>query len=119
VIVGCQDRPFPGAIVWQSCGVEESKLYTGEGSMNVDRLKGKWMQLKGELKQRWGKLTRNDIRQHEGSYEKSLGLLQERYGSDSIRLIQERYGGNKEELIRWAERWQWKSAPDAVGKQSH
>jgi len=86
--------------------------------MNVDRLKGRWMQLRGELKRRWGKLTRNDAWQYEGSYDKIIGLLQERYGSDSIKLIRERYGGNKDDLIRWAERWQWKSAPDAQEKQT-
>lgn len=32
-----------------------------EPRMNADQLKGKWMQLKGELKQRWGKFTDDDL----------------------------------------------------------
>jgi uncharacterized protein YjbJ (UPF0337 family) len=86
--------------------------------MNIDRLKGKWKQFKGELNRRWGKWTHNDVRQHEGTYDKVIGLLQERYGSHSLNLIQERYGGNKDDLIRWAERWQWKPGSYTNGKRS-
>jgi uncharacterized protein YjbJ (UPF0337 family) len=48
--------------------------------MNQDVLKGKWMQLKGEIKRQWGKLTDDDLDQIEGSSEKLVGKLQERYG---------------------------------------
>ena len=48
--------------------------------MNADQLKRKWMQFKGELKQRWGKFIDNDLQQIEGSYDKIIGMLQERYG---------------------------------------
>jgi uncharacterized protein YjbJ (UPF0337 family) len=48
--------------------------------MNEDVLKGKWHQLKGDLKSRWGKLTDDDIDRAEGDAEKLIGRVQERYG---------------------------------------
>jgi len=48
--------------------------------MNNDVLKGKWMQLKGEVRRQWGKLTDDDVTQIEGSSETLIGKLQERYG---------------------------------------
>ncbi len=48
--------------------------------MNQDILKGKWKELKGGLKEQWGKLTDDDLTQLEGKTEKLVGILQERYG---------------------------------------
>jgi uncharacterized protein YjbJ (UPF0337 family) len=50
--------------------------------MNSDTLKGQWMQLKGKLRQQWGKLTDDDIAQIQGNAEQLIGKLQERYGYD-------------------------------------
>ncbi len=48
--------------------------------MNADILKGKWKEIKGEVKQKWGKLTDDDLTQIDGKEEQLLGLLQKRYG---------------------------------------
>lgn len=48
--------------------------------MNEDVLKGKWKEIKGGVKEKWGKLTDDDITQIEGKQEKLLGLLQKTYG---------------------------------------
>ena len=48
--------------------------------MNSDMLKGKWMQMKGSLRSKWGKLTDNDLTEIQGDTEKMIGKLQERYG---------------------------------------
>jgi len=48
--------------------------------MNEDILKGKWRQIKGEVKSRWGKLTDDDMDRVEGDAEKLIGKVQERYG---------------------------------------
>ena len=48
--------------------------------MNADIMKGKWLQLKGEARRQWGKLTDDDLDQVEGNAEKMMGKLQERYG---------------------------------------
>ena len=49
-------------------------------NMNEDILKGKWKEIKGEVKQKWGKLTDDDLAQVEGKEEQLLGLLQKRNG---------------------------------------
>ncbi len=48
--------------------------------MNSDILKGKWNQIKGDVKKSFGKLTDNDMLVIEGDANKAVGLLQERYG---------------------------------------
>lgn len=48
--------------------------------MNADILKGKWKEIKGGVKQKWGKLTDDDVTQIEGLEDKLLGLIQQRYG---------------------------------------
>ena len=48
--------------------------------MNEDIIKGKWSQLSGKLKEKWGKLTDDDLSQLDGHREYLVGKLQERYG---------------------------------------
>jgi uncharacterized protein YjbJ (UPF0337 family) len=57
--------------------------------MNEDIFKGQWNQFKGSLKQTWGDLTDDDITRAEGSYDKFIGVLQERYGWERERAKQE------------------------------
>lgn len=48
--------------------------------MNRDRIEGNWKQLKGKVRQQWGRLTDDDVDQIEGQYEILAGRLQEAYG---------------------------------------
>lgn len=48
--------------------------------LNQDVLKGKWKQMRGQVKQWWGDLTDDDLDQIDGSADKLVGRLQERYG---------------------------------------
>ncbi len=48
--------------------------------MVSDILEGKWKQLQGSIKRRWGELTDDDIDQIAGEKQKLIGLLQEKYG---------------------------------------
>ena len=48
--------------------------------MNSDQFKGKWNQLKGSVKEQWGKLTDDDIATIDGRYDQFIGKMQERYG---------------------------------------
>jgi uncharacterized protein YjbJ (UPF0337 family) len=48
--------------------------------MNSDQLKGKWKQMKGSVKERWGKLTDDDLEVIDGQNEQLVGKIQERYG---------------------------------------
>ena len=48
--------------------------------MNEDRIEGNWKQLKGKVKEQWGKLTDNDLTELEGNQDQLAGRIQERYG---------------------------------------
>ncbi len=48
--------------------------------MDSDRIKGKWKQIKGSVKEHWGKLTDDDLDQAEGHRDYLIGKVQERYG---------------------------------------
>ncbi len=50
------------------------------GLMNSDEFQGKWKQMKGSVRQQFGKLTDNDIEMIAGQHDKLIGKLQERYG---------------------------------------
>jgi uncharacterized protein YjbJ (UPF0337 family) len=45
-----------------------------------DVFRGMWMQLRGEARMRWGKLTDSELDQVKGERDKLLGLLQRKYG---------------------------------------
>jgi uncharacterized protein YjbJ (UPF0337 family) len=70
--------------------------------MNRDQFKGQWKQFKGELKKQWGKFTDDDLLQIEGDYDKFAGK------------VQERYGDKKDEVSRWADRWQPPSPSQSI-----
>jgi len=57
--------------------------------MNEDILQGKWNQLKGKVRQQWGKLTDDDLDRISGKREEIVGLLQERYGWERERAMNE------------------------------
>lgn len=48
--------------------------------MNWDQMAGKWKQVKGSAKERWGKLTDDDLTMIEGKRDQLAGRIQERYG---------------------------------------
>ncbi len=61
--------------------------------MNWDQIAGQWKQLKGSVKQQWGKLTDDDLDVIGGKKDELIGKLQLRYG------IQ------REEAEKRAEQW--------------
>lgn len=48
--------------------------------MNTDRLEGNWQQLKGKVKEKWGRLTDSDLDVIDGRRDPLIGRIQERYG---------------------------------------
>jgi uncharacterized protein YjbJ (UPF0337 family) len=48
--------------------------------MNSDQFEGKWKQLSGKVKEKWGKLTDDDLAAINGKRDQLVGKLQERYG---------------------------------------
>ena len=48
--------------------------------MNWDEAAGKWSQFKGSVKEKWGRLTDDDLTAIDGKRETLVGKLQQRYG---------------------------------------
>ena len=48
--------------------------------MNKDTIEGNWKQLKGKVKEQWGKLTDDDLLEIEGRRDQLVGKIQTRYG---------------------------------------
>ena len=48
--------------------------------MNWDQVEGKWKQYKGNVKEKWGKLTDDDIDVIDGKRQQLVGKIQQRYG---------------------------------------
>ena len=48
--------------------------------MNSDQMKGKFKQLSGEIKRKWGQVTDDDLMEAHGNLEKLVGKIQERSG---------------------------------------
>jgi uncharacterized protein YjbJ (UPF0337 family) len=48
--------------------------------MDWDRVQGSWKQLTGRVKEKWGKLTDDDLTAINGRRDQLEGKIQERYG---------------------------------------
>lgn len=48
--------------------------------MNKDIAEGKWKEVKGRIREQYGKLTDDEIQEAKGSTEKLSGKLQSKYG---------------------------------------
>ena len=48
--------------------------------MNKDIFEGKWKEMRGQVKEWWGKLTDDELEQANGNAEQIVGLLQQKYG---------------------------------------
>lgn len=51
-------------------------------SWTWNKVSGNWKRMKGSVKERWGKLTHNEIREAQGRREALNGFIQSRYGID-------------------------------------
>jgi uncharacterized protein YjbJ (UPF0337 family) len=57
----------------------------GAKPMDWNRVEGNWKQMKGKVKEQWGKLTDDDLDQINGKREQLEGKIQERYGLERDR----------------------------------
>ncbi|MCD6078946.1 MAG: CsbD family protein [Ramlibacter sp.] len=62
--------------------------------MNQDRIQGRWKQLKGKVKEQWGRLTEDDLDVIDGRRDQLLGRIQQRHGLA------------KEEAVRQVSDWE-------------
>jgi uncharacterized protein YjbJ (UPF0337 family) len=51
-----------------------------ELDMDWNRVEGNWKQIKGRVKEKWGKLTDDDLNVIDGRRDQLEGKIQERYG---------------------------------------
>lgn len=66
--------------------------------MNWDQIEGSWKQLRGHAKEKWGKLTDDDLDVIAGKKDQLVGKLQQHYGmarEDADRSIREWMDGVK------------------------
>lgn len=75
--------------------------------MNWDQVAGKWKQMKGDLRTRWGKLSDDDLQSVGGQKDKLVGLIQERYGIE------------KEEAQRQVDEWHGKMAAEEASQKDY
>lgn len=57
--------------------------------MNWDQLEGKWKQMSGSVRSRWGKLTDDDLTVIGGQKDQLVGRIQERYGIKKEEALQQ------------------------------
>jgi uncharacterized protein YjbJ (UPF0337 family) len=57
--------------------------------MNWDQIKGNWKQFTGRVKQKWGKLTDDDLTTIAGKRDELVGKIQQRYGIEKDRAERE------------------------------
>lgn len=55
----------------------------------TDMLVGKWHEMKGYVREQWGKLTDDEVTQLSGKSEELSGVLQQRYGYDKAKAEKE------------------------------
>lgn len=48
--------------------------------MNWDQIEGRWLELKGAVREKWGKLTDDDVELIAGKKDRLLGKLHTHYG---------------------------------------
>ncbi|EEW7498258.1 CsbD family protein [Escherichia albertii] len=69
--------------------------------MNKDEVGGNWKQLKGKVKEQWGKLTDDDMTVIEGKRDQLVGKIQERYGYQKEQAEKEVDRWEKRNDYRW------------------
>lgn len=57
--------------------------------MNDDIIEGNWKQLKGKVREQWGKLTDDDVDEIAGRRDHFIGKVQEKYGTTKEDAIKE------------------------------
>jgi uncharacterized protein YjbJ (UPF0337 family) len=68
--------------------------------MDNDRIAGNWKQVKGSVKEKWGKLTNDDLDVIDGKVDQLIGKVQERYGLEKDAARKEYEGWKKAQELR-------------------
>lgn len=87
--------------------------------MNQNQISGKWKELKGEIRNQWGKLTDDEIESTKGNLTAISGLIEQRYGdakessSEKLRSLFDRFGAKAEQSSEEAKDWMARKSEDA------
>ena len=57
--------------------------------MDKDMFKGKYKEISGEIKKKWGELTEDELQRTKGNMESLTGLLQQKFGVAKEKASQE------------------------------
>lgn len=74
-------------------------------NLNENTLKGKWLEIRGEVQKAWGKLTNDELDKSKGDLKVIGGLIQQKYGknqsdySKKLADIFNRFEDQKEETV--------------------
>ncbi|WP_301213568.1 CsbD family protein [Yersinia sp. 22-579] len=69
--------------------------------MNKDQADGNWKQFKGKVKEKWGKLTDDDLTVIEGKRDHLVGKIQEKYGYQKEQAEKEVKAWEDHSKYRW------------------
>ena len=93
-------RAISDASQEHSFGRKVVLLSNGAGrKMDWNRVEGNWKQMKGKVKEQWGKLTDNDLDVINGKRDQLEGRIQERYGYQKDQV--------KKDIDDWYGRQNW------------
>ena len=82
ILARCIERTCSGQLTTFTV-LDLGPVATGETvtlAMNWDRVEGNWKAFKGQVQQKWGKLTNDDLDLVQGKRTELSGRLQQRYG---------------------------------------
>lgn len=74
-------------------------------ALNENTIKGKWLEIKGEVRKAWGKLTDDELEKTRGDMEQIGGLIQQKYGEtqenykDKLHNILNRFQDKKDNAM--------------------
>ncbi|WP_411824545.1 CsbD family protein [Leptospira sp. 'Mane'] len=54
--------------------------------MDWNQIEGNWKQVTGQIKEKWGKLTDNDLKEIAGKKDQLLGKIQSYYGNEKGKI---------------------------------
>lgn len=66
--------------------------------MNKDVIQGEWSLIKGKIKEKWGKLTEDDLTEIDGRRDQLVGKIQKKYGYAKEKAEQE--------FAEWEKNWE-------------
>jgi uncharacterized protein YjbJ (UPF0337 family) len=75
-------------------------------TINANKMKGNWLEIKGELQKAWGKLTDDDLDKNKGDMKAVAGIIQKRYGEVEVKFQEKldkifaKYDEKKEETVK-------------------